>query len=88
MEQKLSIFNTSLGQLISGNQIWSRRVKFYLLLDFLLYITFDMFSVILKDLPRNGPPVFFDFRLLLKIMGLSIFLTSEISVKNATSATN
>ena len=88
MGEKLSIFDTTLGQLISGNQIWSRRVKFYLLLDSLLYITFDMFSVILKDVPRNGPPVFFDSRLLLKIMGLSIFLTSEISVKNATFATN
>ena len=88
MEQKLSIFNTSLGQLISGNQIWSRRVKFYLLLDFLSYITFEMFCIIWKGVPRNGPFVFFDFRLLLKIMGLSMFLTSKISVKNATFATN
>ena len=88
MEQKLSIFNISLGQLISGNQIWSRRVKFYLLLDFLSYITFEMFCVIWKDVPRNGPLDFLDFCLLPKIMGLSIFLASEISVKNATSATN
>ena len=87
MEQKLSIFNTSLGQLISGNQIWSRRVKFYLL-DFLSHVTFEMFCVIWKGVPRNDPFVFLNFRLLLKILGLSMFLTSKISVKNATFATN
>ena len=88
MEQKLSIFNTSLGQLISGNQAWPRRVKFYLLLDFLSYITFEMFCIIWKGVPRNGPFVFFDFQLLLKIMGLFMFLASEISGKNATFAAN